>query len=430
MCHPMSIQSETHFFEFPVLYKEKRVWKIFIRLIKADSQANFSKVDWNLMEETQVPILPEYITDSKALPADIIAELWTETGQVNGKITRSIPTYPLEKNKEKKNYRNCFQQAISVAESKHKKKREEGFLEENSFVSVSDTDKVGGRPKDAEALLPVFPMLAKPFSGTVKFPVLVQPKLDGLRCVAFLDHSGRVVLQSRTKKIFPNNTANDRIRKELEKVFKIVGDKFYLDGELYNHTTKLQTLNHYARGSDTGDNSILQYHIYDAMSIVETTFFDRVKILEKIPSGDIIQVVETKQIESRETFDQAYREWIDYGFEGMMIRDPNGVYQFGKRSGYLMKRKEVFTDEFPIVDYTSGTNGKDLNALIWVCSTTTGIHFKVTPNLTYEERYQLFQECQNNFTHYKNRLLTVEYRGLSIDRVPQHAKAVCIRDIE
>ena len=416
----MSIQSETQFFEFPVLYKEKRIWKIFIRLIKADSQANFSKVNWNLMQETQVPILSEYITNSKALPTDIIAELWTETGQVNGKITRSIPTYPLEKNKDKKNYRNCFQQAISVAESKHKKKIEEGFLEENSIVSVSD-----------EALSLVFPMLAKPFSGTVRFPVHVQPKLDGLRCVAFLDHNGQVILQSRTKKIFPNNTVNDRIRKELENVFKLVGKQVYLDGELYNHTTKLQTLNHYARGSDTTQNSqVLQYHIYDAMNMVETTFSDRAKILEKISNGDIIQVVETRLIESLKDFDESYNEWIGNGFEGMMIRDPNGVYQFGKRSGYLMKRKEVFTDEFPIVDYTSGTNGKDLNALIWVCSTKNGIHFKVTPNLTYEERYKLFQECRENFKHYANRLLTIEYRGLSIDQVPQHAKAVCIRDIE
>ena len=339
---------------------------------------------------------------------------------MNGKITRSIPTYPLEKNKDKKNYRNCFQQAISVAESKHKKKIEEGFLEENSIVSVSD-----------EALSLVFPMLAKPFSGTVRFPVHVQPKLDGLRCVAFLDHNGQVILQSRTKKIFPNNTVNDRIRKELENVFKLVGKQVYLDGELYNHTTKLQTLNHYARGSDTTQNSqVLQYHIYDAMNMVETTFSDRAKILEKISNGDIIQVVETRLIESLKDFDESYNEWIGNGFEGMMIRDPNGVYQFGKRSGYLMKRKEVFTDEFPIVDYTSGTNGKDLNALIWVCSTKNGIHFKVTPNLTYEERYKLFQECRENFKHYANRLLTIEYRGLSIDQVPQHAKAVCIRDIE
>jgi len=219
----MSVHPETQFFEFPVLYKEKRVWKIIVRLIKKDSQKNFSKVDWNLMEENQVPIFSEYISDSKALPADIIAELWTETGQVDGKITRSIPTYPLEKNKDKKNYRNCFQQALSVAESKHKKKREEGFTEQHTSAVV-----------DSEKLETIFPMLAKPYTGTVKLPVYVQPKLDGLRCVAFLNNENQVVLQSRTKKIFPNNIANDRIRKELEKVFKILG-KALTVGQFNNH---------------------------------------------------------------------------------------------------------------------------------------------------------------------------------------------------
>jgi DNA ligase-1 len=417
----MSVHPETQLFEFPVLHKEKRVWKIIVRLIKADSQKNFSKVDWNLMEEVQVPILPEYITDSNTLPSDIIAQLWTETGQIDGKITRSIPTYPLEKNKDKKNYRNCFQQALSVAESKHKKKREEGFVEQTSDIVVI-----------SERLEPIFPMLAKPYIGKVKFPVYAQPKLDGLRCVAFLDHKNQIILQSRTKKIFPNNIANDRIRKELENVFKILGKDIYLDGELYNHTTKLQTLNRYARGSDNlEDSKVLQYHIYDIMDKNETVFSDRVKLFSKIPIGDIIKVVSTQLIENQKDFEQTYIDWIGEGYEGMMIRDLNGVYQFGKRSGYLLKRKEVFTEEFQIVDYTSGTNGKDLHALIWICSTANGIQFKVTPNLTYEERYQLFQDCNQRFKqHYKHRLLTVEYRGLSIDRVPQHAKAICIRDIE
>lgn len=466
----MSVHPETQCFEYPVLYKENRMWKIIIRLIKADSQQNFTKVDWNLMEETQVPILSDYLCDPDALPQDIIAELWTETGQINGKITRSIPTYPLEKNKDKKNYRNCFQQAISVADSKFKKKCEEGFTQRNERNERDDErnerderdkeTKVDNETKDScdSTFNPptVFPMLAKMYSSKqLQLPVYVQPKLDGLRCVAFLDLNGQVVLQSRTKKIFPNNISNDRIRNELYSILENLnrlGNRVYLDGELYNHTTKLQTLNHYARGSDSTktdtdtktedtdtdtDDNILQYHIYDIMTEEIMSFSERAKILEIVrslkPHSKIVQVVFTHLIQTRTDFENSYQHFINYGYEGMMIREPKGVYQFGKRSGYLLKRKEVFTDEFPIVHFTSGTNGKDLNALIWICSTSNGIQFKVTPNLTYDERYALFKECnqKNRFEqHYKHRLLTVEYRGLSIDKVPQHAKGICIRDIE
>jgi ATP-dependent DNA ligase len=289
--------------------------------------------------------------------------------------------------------------------------------------------------------------------------------LDGLRCVAFLDLNNQVVLQSRTKKIFPSNVSNNRIRNELQSILENLnrlGNHVYLDGELYNHTTKLQTLNHYARGSDPiekhideenienqdtdhtentnhteNTDSILQYHVYDVMTEESTPFSERAKILEIVrefkPLSKIVQVVFTHLIQSHSDFENTYKHFINYGYEGMMIRDPKGTYQFGKRSGYLLKRKEVFTDEFPIVHFTSGTNGKDLNALIWICSTKNGIQFKVTPNLTYNERYELFRDCNhaNRFEqHYKHRLLTVEYRGLSIDQFPQHAKGIHIRDIE
>lgn len=85
-----------HLIEFPTLVKKEnnRIWKIFVRLIKKESRQNFQTIDWNLMLETQISIKEEY---SDRLPDDIIAQFWVETGKVNGKLSRSIPTYPEEK---------------------------------------------------------------------------------------------------------------------------------------------------------------------------------------------------------------------------------------------------------------------------------------------------------------------------------------------
>ena len=72
-----------------------------------------------------------------------------------------------------------------------------------------------------------------------------------------------------------------------------------------------------------------------------------------------------------------------------------------------------------------------MHALVWICQTADKKPFKVVPNLTYEERYKLYKECETDFKiKYMNRLLSVEYRNLSIDQVPQHAKAIYFRDVE
>ena len=288
----------------------------------------------------------------------------------------------------------------------------------------------------------------KDIKKPLKFPVALQPKLDGLRMLR-----NRSNMYSRTKKEFPSNVFNDKIRKITEKLLESFPPNTYFDGELYNHNTKIQVLNHYVRQENLvpeNKEDNLQYHIYDIFrmdshgKVVPETFEERLKhlyklegLVSKLKNNDTIFVVFTKISENRKDLDDTYRLFLDNGYEGMMIRDLQGLYSgnatstTGTRSNALIKRKEVFTDEYPIVGFTSGTHGKDAEAVVWICETSSGVEFKVTPNLTYEERYKIYKECKRDFVKkYKNRLLTVEYRALSLDNVPQHGKGLYIRDIE
>ena len=105
------------------------------------------------------------------------------------------------------------------------------------------------------------------------------------------------------------------------------------------------------------------------------------------------------------------------------------------RSKYVLKRKKVFTDEFELVDFTNGIKGRDKDAIIWICkTTTTNKLFNVTPkNTTYEERYALYKESiknnKNGFnTKFKGRMLTIEYEDLSSDMIPLRAKSIGFRE--
>jgi ATP-dependent DNA ligase len=444
---PGKINNDTDNYEFPKLFTEdksgnKREWSIYVRLIKQDSKKSYKMVNWNLTEENQIVIKPEYLKDDVNIPKGIISEVWTESGIVGGEITRSAPTYPIEKNIGRANYRDYFKQALIYARGKYLKKVDEGGKKLDS-IKTTETK--------------YFPMLAKRYDEyikrhSIKWPVYVQPKLDGIRCLAYLKTNKNptyndVILYTRKKKDYPNNEFNDAIRQELLPVLVKLYDKsIYLDGELYNHNVKLQNINHYVRTEDLQENietsKKIQYWIYDAFNpstAKETTFAERFKLLNEIKKlvtkSKIIKITETLEIKNQEQLDKQYNKYIKDDYEGMMIRAKDGVYATsakgtnGLRSSDLLKRKEIFTDEFEVVGWTDGISGKEIGAIIWICQTKNGKKFNVTPNLDYKERYKIYNECKKNFENkYANRQLTIEYRGLSEDNIPQHAKGINFRN--
>ena len=51
-----------------------------------------------------------------------------------------------------------------------------------------------------------------------------------------------------------------------------------------------------------------------------------------------------------DTFKETFSKFITQGYEGIMLRNLNMPYEFGKRSKNLLKYKEFFTEEFEIID--------------------------------------------------------------------------------
>lgn len=454
------INPDTDNYEFPKLFTEDKVgnrreWTVYVRLIKQASKRGFRKVNWSLTQEDQVPIKPAYLNDDEYIPEGILAEVWTETGIVGGEITRSAPTYPPEKNVGRANHRDRFKQALILARGKYLKKIDEGGIPAGRTTAklAAPESSSGGK---------YFPMLAKRYDEYIKkhkidWPVYVQPKLDGMRCLAYLrtDKSptaADVIIYTRKKKDYPHNEFNDAIRIELLPVLlefygkKKEGESIYIDGELYNHYVKLQNINHYVRTEDlkedVAEEKQIQYWIYDAFypsTAKVSSFESRAATLDKIgkivAKSAILHITETRLIKSQKELDAQYVKYIKDDYEGMMIRNRSGIYATsargtaGLRSKDLLKKKEVFTDEYEIVGWTQGAAGKEIGAIIWICKTAEGKQFNVTPNMDYEDRYRIYRECQTDFAgKYANRMLTVEYRGLSSDNVPQHAKGIAFRD--
>jgi DNA ligase-1 len=485
--------SKSGIYTFPSLHhldsnNKHRIWSLYIRIIKKDGQSH--EINWDIKKEKQLKISLDYFktgTEYINLPSDAIVEAWVETGIIDGKITRSSPTY-FEDNafEGQKNQRNAFQQAMIYGRSQYLKRVNKGGETESEFSKSTESEfskstesestkeekkktksKKESKDHDTNSITNTnsitdmyFPMLAKAYKDGkkhLKYPLYIQPKLDGMRCLAFLKSDYKnysdVVIYSRTKKEFGNI---EYIKKVLFPFLAKFYDKnknqsIYLDGELYLHGKKLQDISGQNRKEfeDTDDKNKNQYHIYDCFypNDLNQKFKDRKELLASIFSTikkdnnnlalEYIKPVETLLVQDEKESEKIFNRFISEKYEGAILRNIDGPYLANKdktgafmRSKDLVKMKKKFTDEFEIVGFTEG-RGKDKSAIIWICKTKKGVEFNVAPkDMTYEERYKLYSECKKDFSSYIGKPLTVEYEDLSKLKVPQRAKALVIRDYE
>lgn len=455
---PGKIDEDRNLYIFPTLYKtaatgKVREWTIYIRLIKKDSinKTETKKQNWELMHEIEVPIKSIYLEETLEMPHGVVAEMWTESGISSMKISRSAATYIEAKNVGKKNERNVLQQALVTARGKYLKKIDEGStlnLETVTEVAVSNPTSR------------FYPMLAQKYEkqySKINFKDLfIQVKLDGNRCVAFLDNIKsptykNVILYSRQLKDWPHSPPNDLVRKSLLKLLIDAYDKermesIYLDGELYRHDLPLQEINSIVRGKgEAGEN--IEYHIYDhfyphyekeGFSVRNTTLKSIFTSFGSFEKEQYIKLLKTTEIHSEKECDELYKAALADKYEGIMIRTALGPYEKSMvkkseqlRSKNLLKRKETYDDEFEVVGYTEGKSGTNVGLIVWICKAKNknGDTFNVVPNLPHKERYEIFKECKKKFAEkYEGRLLKVEYRGLSNKNIPLQAKAIEFRD--
>jgi DNA ligase-1 len=451
---PGGINGDKNLYEMPSLYKtastgKAREWTIYCRLIKSDSkdQELTKKQNWNLMAENEVVLKDEWVQNKAKIPEGIIAEVWSESGLVTGMMSRSAATYiEVPKNINKKNERNVLQQALVTMRSKYLKKIDDGSITE--LVNLSNDLVLTNNTK-------FYPMLAKKyedFKGKITYPMYVQPKLDGNRCIAFLDKIinptyVNVIMYTRSHKEYDNNEVNINIKKALLPILVNGYDRahdcsIYFDGELYIHNQSLQKINSEIRNTKDKSTIPLQYHIYDHFYpwYESEGFAFRNKkldfILKNLSPDSLVKHVKAELVNNEIENEQYYKDCLKQNYEGSMIRSVDGPYLKSAtkkseqlRSKDLLKYKPTYDDEYEVIGFKEGDNGKEIGAVIWICKTPDGHEFSVTPNMPYKERYDIYKECISIFdSKYKNRMMTVEYGGLSDAVIPLRLKAIGFRD--
>lgn len=198
----------------------------------------------------------------------------------------------------------------------------------------------------------------------IMYPVRVEPKLDGLRCVA-VKHSGEVTMFTR------NGTVLETLPRIKSLLESASWDEFILDGEVmgadWNESASV-VMSH-KKGKD---DSNMIFHVFDALPFSDwrdqeshLDLEDRVELVKelvgKVNNPAIVQVP-GRYVNDEHELLSAYVTDTDAGYEGIMVKSLTSPYLF-KRSSNIRKMKPVATYEGIIVGHYEGRRGSKREGL-------------------------------------------------------------------
>lgn len=335
-------------------------------------------------------------------------------GEHKGKLQKKSVLVKEGKNQGKKNQTNKLQQAFKDAEGKFNKKLKSGYVTSLKAAKAGKLDKVikGG----------IVPMLAHPYEkykNKIKFPVYVQPKLDGERCIA-IKKNGTVTLWTRSRK--PIHSC-PHIVEQLKTCLVGFGDCI-VDGELYSHTLRddFESLMKAVRKQKPSEESkLVEFHIFDMICEKNDPMWRRIELIEKLPWYlEGIEIVETYVCADEEALEELHKRFMRDGYEGTMIKDQFASYE-NKRSKNLLKYKNFQDAEFQIVGCEKGED----SAVVFVCETKNKVVFRATMSGD-KKKNQVYLKARSLWAGKK---LTVKFQGLTgKNKVPRFPVGLRIRN--
>jgi ATP-dependent DNA ligase len=343
---------------------------------------------------------------------------------------------------EAKGKKTLQEQAFQQAKRDHLDKYYEGYKPFN---------------QDDENLPPLArsPMLANEYqppdengkTNVKEFPVYVQRKLDGIRLLTYIEN-GEIRMMSRKSRDF--NYSPDHyieLKRELELFFNYLPQRCQLDGELYNHDLTFNQITSIVKTQKFvhTDIDMISYYIFDIIESQDLTYERRYNILinsfqnmiTENPNVVIshLKIVESYRVDSYDEIEEKLQEFIDDGYEGLIIRkiclnddDPkcqkNARYM-PRRTSNILKYKQFYEDEMVITDVIECRGNE--RGLCKLEGDYNGVMITVRPAENFETRQK--------WLRHKNRIIgqpyTFKYNSINTETgQPRFATGKGLRNYE
>ena len=185
------------------------------------------------------------------------------------------------------------------------------------------------------------PLLAGKFdSEKAKFPYAATPKIYGIRFLmvggAALTRSFKPIRNEYLQKILSSNLPDG------------------IDGELTSGST-FQECSSIMRIKGEPDFKVWIFDFVNPKGELKP-YKERMDELRKFENFNIpsYEILFPTIVSNQEQIDQLMINNLNAGYEGLMLRDPNGIYKFGRSSvkeNILLKVKEFMDDEAEIISF-------------------------------------------------------------------------------
>jgi len=246
--------------------------------------------------------------------------------------------------------------------------------------------------------------------------VFIQPKLDGVRCVIYLDDKENIRCFSRTGKEFHNL---EHIKLSLNKFFfDYANVDVVLDGELYNHDLKddfEKIVSLVRKQKPTPEDRLnaqhlIQFHCYDYIeTVMNQPYSYRMHQLIDVNQGTLysacVKYVETNLVNSKDAAQLRHQYNLNNGYEGSILRLDKPYQQ--KRSYNLQKFKDFNDTEATIVGYEIGKGKREGTLGKFLMQDDDGIEFGCPPGKGYN--YKDLANMLNNIHDYIGKTATFTY---------------------
>lgn len=362
------------------------------------------------------------------------------SGQFGGKRTAQ-PDKLVERGKAT---RNLWQQVMLEANHLVKEKLDKGYREINrdpDEYTESELSQILGGIVTGQNGVPK-PMLAKQVDKVTNTKIFdkewyASRKIDGLRALIYMGDDNKLHTASRGAMNYDAAMYKILTNPTLIKLFK-ENKGLIMDGECYHHGMSLQQLNSVARSQKTAvDYDILQFYWYDVVD-VNSTFDERWAYMQDIKdeygfsfepekvfeSGELkIQFVPQILVSGYDNMLKLHNQYVEEGWEGLVIRDPDVVYRPNGRTNDMIKIKVYKSEDFLVTGYELGLRGSE--DMVFICETSDGKEFKAKP---LGDRLQKEEYVENFDSLYKGHVGECKFFYYSDDGVPLQPCFKAFRD--
>lgn len=365
------------------------------------------------------------------------------TGLLGGKMTEQ-PDIVIQRGKASR----TLQQQVDLEYASNKKKYlDKGYKELikplNEYTS-EELDDILGSVRTGQDGCPK-PQLAKQADKVTSKKTFdkkywASRKIDGLRCLIYMGDDGELHTASRGAMNYDAAMYEILSHPDLVKLFQ-ENEGLIMDGECYRHGYSLQAINSVARTQVKAvDYEVLQFYWYDIVDL-NATATERINRINEISKslnltfdperqfkqGELrIQHVPHIEVSGWDNIIKLHNDYVEEGWEGLVIRLQDSVYGPNKRTNDWIKVKVYKQETFKVIGIEQGLRHYD--DMVFVLETEDGIPFKAKP---FGDRNQKIEYTDNFEEKYKGHLGDVKFFYYSDENCPLQPSFIAFRpDLE